>query len=92
MSNGPRNLVQKIAARHLIGGGDVTPGSFVRIKPRRVMSHDNSAAIINKFTGLFTTGFAPTIADPTQPVICLDHDIQNLTPDNLGKYARIEKF
>src|SRR3989449_2818495 len=32
------------------------------------------------------------IADPAQPVFAIDHDIQNTTPENLAKYAKIEAF
>ena len=32
------------------------------------------------------------VADPRQPVFAIDHDIQNRTPVNLAKYARIEAF
>src|SRR4029453_386755 len=35
---------------------------------------------------------ATKIADPAQPVFAIDHDIQNVTPKNLEKYANIEKF
>ncbi len=32
------------------------------------------------------------IFDPRQPVFAIDHDIQNTSPENLGKYAKIEAF
>src|SRR4029453_6928611 len=35
---------------------------------------------------------ATKIADPAQPVFAIDHDIQNVTPKNLEKYAKIEAF
>jgi homoaconitate hydratase len=35
---------------------------------------------------------ATAIADPAQPVFAIDHDIQNVTPKNLEKYARIQAF
>jgi len=34
---------------------------------------------------------ATTIADPAQPVFAIDHDIQNTSPENLAKYAKIER-
>src|SRR6202035_2676146 len=30
--------------------------------------------------------------DPAQPVFAIDHDIQNTSPENLAKYAKIEAF
>jgi homoaconitate hydratase len=45
------------------------------------------------FTGGVTaTAIKPRIHDPRQPVFAIDHDIQNVTPENLGKYAKIEAF
>ncbi len=84
-------LVEKIAARHadgLAAGTVVRAGDFVSIRPRHVMTHDNTGAVIPKFEQIGATA----IADPAQPVFAIDHDIQNVTPKNLGKYAKIEKF
>src|SRR5437773_8094207 len=84
-------LVEKIAARHADGlppGAAVRSGDFVSIRPRHVMTHDNTGAVIPKFKQIAATA----IADPGQPVFAIDHDIQNVTPKNLEKYARIEAF
>jgi homoaconitate hydratase len=84
-------LVEKIAARHadgLAAGTVVRAGDFVSIRPRHVMTHDNTGAVIPKFKQIGAT----TIADPAQPVFAIDHDIQNTTPKNLEKYAKIEAF
>src|SRR6266540_4070053 len=84
-------LVEKIAARHADGlaPGTVVPaGDFVSIRPRHVMTHDNTGAVIPKFKQIGAT----SIADPAQPVFAIDHDIQNVTPKNLEKYAKIEAF
>jgi homoaconitate hydratase len=84
-------LVEKIAARHADGlpaGAVVRAGDFVSIRPRHVMTHDNTAAVMPKFKQIGATA----IADPGQPVFAIDHDIQNTTPKNLEKYARIEGF
>ena len=84
-------LVEKIAARHADGlppGTVVRSGDFVSIRPRHVMTHDNTGAVIPKFKQIGAT----SIADPAQPVFAIDHDIQNVTPKNLEKYANIEKF
>src|SRR2546421_18400 len=84
-------LVEKIAARHADGlapGAVVRAGHFVSIRPRHVMTHDNTGAVIPKFKQIGAT----KIADPAQPVFAIDHDIQNTTPKNLEKYAKIEAF
>ena len=84
-------LVEKIAARHadgLAAGTVVRAGDFISIRPRHVMTHDNTGAVIPKFKQIGATA----IADPAQPVFAIDHDIQNVTPKNLEKYANIEKF
>ena len=52
------------------------------------MTHDNTGAVIPKFKQIGATA----IADPAQPVFAIDHDIQNTTPKNLEKYAKIEAF
>ena len=87
----PQNLIEKIAQRFAIGlaeGHAVQAGDFLSIRPAHVMTHDNSSAVMGKFE---STG-ATRIADSTQPVFALDHDIQNKSPENLGKYTRIEAF
>src|SRR6201997_1954774 len=84
-------LVEKIAARHadgLASGTVVRSGDFISIRPRHVMTHDNTGAVIPKFKQIGAT----KIADPAQPVFAIDHDIQNTTPKNLEKYAKIEAF
>src|SRR5256885_1594110 len=84
-------LVEKIAARHADGfapGAVVRSGDFISIRPRHVMTHDNTGAVIPKFKQIGAT----TIADPAQPVFAIDHDIQNTSPKNLEKYAKIEAF
>ena len=84
-------LVEKIAARHADGlrpGTVVRSGDFISIRPRHVMTHDNTGAVIPKFKQIGAT----SIADPAQPVFAIDHDIQNTTAKNLEKYAKIEAF
>lgn len=91
----PLTLVEKLATRHAVGlspGVPVRQGDFVTIRPRHVMTHDNTGAVIPKFREIFKGGGTPRIHDPRQPVIAIDHDIQNKSPENLGKYAKIEAF
>src|SRR5438046_6235594 len=84
-------LIEKIAARHadgLAAGTVVRAGDFISIRPRHVMTHDNTGAVIPKFKQIG----ARSIADPAQPVFAIDHDIQNTSPENLAKYSKIEAF
>ncbi len=86
-----QTVVEKITQSHLAGGPPKRPvrsGDFVSVRPRHVMTHDNTAAVMKKFQGLGI----PRIRDPRQPVFTLDHDIQNRTEANLAKYRAIEAF
>ena len=88
-----QTTVEKIATRYAVGlkpGQKVHAGDFVNIRPKHVMTHDNTSAVMGKFHAI--TGDGGTIFDPTQPVFAIDHDIQNTTPENLGKYAKIQAF
>src|SRR3984893_5782331 len=67
-------LVEKIAARHADGlpkGAVVRAGDFISIRPRHVMTHDNTGAVIPKFKQIGAT----KIADSEQPVFAIDHGI-----------------
>ncbi len=58
-------LVEKIAARHadgLAAGPVVRAGDFVSIRPRHVMTHDNTGAVIPKLKQIGATA----IAEPGQ--------------------------
>ncbi len=83
-------IVEKIARSHMVAGPDrpLRPGDMVTLRPRHVLTHDNTAAVMAKFEALG----AGAMADPGQPVIVLDHDIQNHEPENLDKYRRIRDF
>lgn len=86
-----QTLVEKIATRYATGlapGEKVHARDFVSIRPQHVMTHDNTAAVMAKFREIGVG----RIANPNQPVFCIDHDIQNRSPQNLEKYARIEAF
>src|ERR671934_1054361 len=84
-------LVEKIASRHADGLPSdtvVRSGDFISIRPRHVMTHDNTGAVIPKFKQIGAT----SVADSAQPVFAIDHDIQNTSPENLAKYAKIDTF
>ena len=87
----PQTLVEKIAQRFAVGLAarhTVRSGDYLSIRPAHVMTHDNTAAVIPKFRKMRAT----RICNPDQPVFALDHDVQNKSPENLGKYAKIEAF
>jgi len=86
----PQTIVEKIAQAHLAEGPrrPLRTGDFVSIRPHRVMTHDNTSAVMSKFKGIG----AKKIHDPKQLVFALDHDIQNQDEANLKKYRSIEGF
>ena len=92
----PLTLVEKIATKYAIGlaeGEAAGQGQIVRVQPKHIMTHDNTGAVIPKFLSIFEGTNKPAkIANPSQPVFAIDHDIQNTSPANLEKYAKIERF
>jgi homoaconitate hydratase len=67
----------------------VRSGDFVTIRPAHVMTHDNTYAVLSKFhQSLGVT----SMADPSQPVFALDHNVQDRSKRNLNRYAAIEGF
>ena len=85
-----QTIVEKIAQRHQTQGPSrpLRTGDVVSLRPRHVMTHDNTAPVMKKFRAIGAT----RIHDPKQPVFALDHDIQNKSESNLAKYAEIEEF
>jgi homoaconitate hydratase len=85
-----QTIVEKIAQTHLAEGPKrpLRTGDFVSIRPHRVMTHDNTSAVMSKFKGIG----AKKILDSKQLVFALDHDIQNQDEANQKKYRSIEAF
>ncbi|HXW93881.1 MAG TPA: homoaconitase [Terriglobales bacterium] len=85
-----QTMVEKIAQSHLAEGPKrpLRAGDFVSIRPHRVMTHDNTSAVMSKFKGIG----AQKIHNPRQLVFALDHDIQNQEEANLKKYRSIAAF
>src|SRR5579862_4205596 len=85
-----QTVVEKIAQKHLAEGPNrpLRTGDFLSIRPSRVMTHDNTSAVMSKFRGIG----AKKIHDPKQLVFALDHDIQNQDESNQKKYRSIEAF
>jgi homoaconitate hydratase len=86
-----QTVVEKVAQLHLAEGPRDRPlraGDFVTIRPRYVMTHDNTSAVMKKFSAIG----AKRLCDPRQAVFALDHDIQNTSESNLSKYRDVEAF
>jgi len=85
-----QTIVEKLAKAYSTEGPKrpLRPGDFVSIRPRHVMTHDNTSAVIKKFKAIG----AKRVFNHRQPVFALDHDIQNRSEDNQKKYAAIEGF
>ena len=101
--------MERIAQRHALGlapGQRVRQGDCISIRPRHVLTHDNSWAVMAKFAGLLPppppaaageaeaeAGLAlGAVADPRQPVLALDHNVQDKSLGTLARYAAIEGF
>ncbi len=85
-----QTVTEKIAQAYMTEGPmrPLHAGDFVTIRPKHVMTHDNTSAVIKKFKSIG----AARVHDPRQLVFALDHDIQNQSDDNLRKYRAIEGF
>ncbi len=85
----PQNLIEKIVQNYVIhSDANVHSGDFVTVEPAHVMTHDNTGAVMPKFTSIG----ASRIFNPRQPVFTLDHNVQDRSEDNLAKYRKIEDF
>jgi len=86
----PQTVVEKIAQAHLAAGPNrpLRAADFLSIKPHRVMTHDNTSAVMSKFNSIG----AKKIQNPQQLVFALDHDIQNQDESNQKKYRSIQAF
>src|SRR5580765_8043250 len=87
----PRTFVEAVVEKHACGGPLKRPpraGDVVWLRPKKLMTHDNSSAVYARFRSMGAT----RLADPSRCVVVLDHDVQNKTASNLAKYAAIEAF
>jgi homoaconitate hydratase len=86
-----RTFVEIVVEQHAAGRPLLRaprPGDIVWLCPKKLMTHDNTSAILARFRSMG----ASRVADPSRCVIVLDHDIQNKAPSNMAKYAAIEAF
>jgi len=86
-----QTVTEKIVQAHSVGLADghvVAAGDMVTVRPLHVMTHDNTGAVMPKFRAIG----AERVADPSQPVFALDHNVQDDSEGNRNKYERIEAF
>lgn len=85
-----QTVVERVAEAHRTEGParPLRAGDYLTIRPRHVLTHDNTAPVLQKFRQIG----ARVLHDPRQPVFALDHDIQNRSEANLQKYRAIERF
>ena len=85
-----QTIVEKIVQAHMTEGPSrpLRAGDFVSVRPRHILTHDNTSAVMSKFKSIGAT----KMHDARQPVFALDHEIQNTSDDNLKKYRNIEAF
>ena len=85
-----QTIVEKLSQAHMTEGPNrpVRAGDFVSIRPSRVMTHDNTSAVMSKFKAIG----AKRVYDPKQLLFALDHDVQNHDETNVKKYQSIERF
>jgi len=81
-----KTAVEKIFSKRL--SRDVAAGEIVVVKPDFVLSHDNTAAIINHFRELGVK----RIKEPEQPVIILDHTVPASTSKYANNHKKIREF
>ncbi len=86
-----RTFVESVVEKHACGAPNTRaphPGDIVWLRPAKLMTHDNTSAILARFRSMGAT----RVAAPEQCVVVLDHDVQNKSASNLAKYAAIEAF
>lgn len=86
-----QNSIEKIAQHYavrLAPGAEVHSGDYIFVRPKHVMTHDNTGAVIPKFRAIG----AGQVALPDQPVFTLDHNVQDRSEENLAKYRAIAEF
>ncbi|MBN1755637.1 3-isopropylmalate dehydratase large subunit [bacterium] len=83
----PATLTEKIIAR-AAGQKSVEPGEIVNVSPDRILSHDNTAAIIKHFSKLGVK----RVKYPDKIVIVLDHIVPASTETYAQNHLAIREF
>jgi len=81
-----KTFVEKILGAR--AGRDVSAGDIVTVRPDRVLSHDNSAAISGHFKKLGVD----KVHDPERIVIVLDHCVPAADEKHAGNHKKIREF
>lgn len=83
-----KTFAEKLLARKA-GLTEVVPGQIVTVKPEHLLSHDNTAAIIDKIgTELEKYG----VVDPEFSIIVLDHIVPAANEKTATNHKRIREF
>lgn len=89
-------VVEKIATRHAIGlapGSRASAGACITVRPKHLVSDENTSTIMPMLRQMCAAAGTPMkFSDPRQAVIAINSDTQHITPEQLGKHARIESF
>jgi 3-isopropylmalate/(R)-2-methylmalate dehydratase large subunit len=80
-------FAQKALAR-AAGLARAEVGQIVDVEPHRILSHDNSAAIVQTFRGLGVT----RVREPERLIITLDHAVPAPTAEHARNHAEIRRF
>src|SRR5690242_320335 len=86
----PQTVVEKIALSHPAACPQrpLRAGDFVCMRPHHIMTRDSSSGFMRKCRVIG----AKNVHDNRQPVVALDHDIQNQSDENQKKYRAIDAF
>ncbi|MBD3370525.1 homoaconitate hydratase family protein [Candidatus Fermentibacteria bacterium] len=82
-----KTFAQKVLER--AAGRLVKPGEIVFAEPDLIMSHDNTAAIIDKFRTILPEG---NVRYPERLAVVLDHVVPAATCKNAADHAKIREF
>ena len=86
-----QTFTEKILQKHAVNINNtekVKSGDSLWLYPEHILTHDNTSAVIPKFNELN----CDKIFNNNQPVLALDHNIQDQSDLNLSKYKFIEHF
>jgi 3-isopropylmalate/(R)-2-methylmalate dehydratase large subunit len=84
----PRTFAEKALAR-AAGGADARAGEILVVRPQRILTHDNTAAIAQIFAQELG---AQTVPDPERLIIVLDHASPPPTPKHAQNHAEARAF
>lgn len=85
-----QTLVEKIVTRHAAAGTPrpVRAHDVVMLRPRHVLTHDNGTAVLQHFRRMGMK----QLRYPWQPLLVLDHDIQDPDEARLARWSELGGF